>query len=82
MLQTGQEFKMGGRRWVVRYVTASRAHCGAETAVRVTVPDERTGGTRSFTAHRYICVDISPNTCLEVLAEVAARDTAQALARA
>ena len=73
MLTRGQRFQMAGRRWRVIYVNASRAHC--ETVVREprTVPDRRTGGTRTFTAERRIAIDIAPTSAVDLLADLERR---------
>ena len=57
---------MGGRRWTVAYVNASRAHCVSQRPVIVTVPD-RQHGTRTFTAQQRTTIDISPNSGVEAL---------------
>ena len=63
-LRRGQRFAMGGHQFKVAYVNHSRAHCVAKEVRLVTVAG------RSFKAHRQIAVDISPQSGVEVLAEV------------
>lgn len=70
MLRQGQRFTMGGRRWMVAYVNASRAHCVTTTRHLVTVHDWRRGTDRSFTADRRITRDISPNSGVDLLSEL------------
>ena len=58
---------MGGRRWTVAYVNASRAHCLATEKQVVTVHDKRTQAERTFTAERRVAIDISPNSGVDLL---------------
>lgn len=70
MLHRGQRFILNGQRWRVAYVNASRAHCVATVREPVTITDRRTSTPRTFTATRRITVDISPNSGVDVLAEI------------
>jgi len=69
-LRRGQRFQMNGVRWRVAYVNASRAHCVATVREPVTVSNRRTGNSRTFTATRRIALDISPQSGVDVLAEL------------
>ena len=60
MLRKGLTFTMGGKKWRVAYVTPSRAHCVAKVAVTV----------KGHTFSRRQTIDISPNSGIEVLAEL------------
>ena len=68
-LHRGQKFQMGGKRWRVLFVSASRAHCEAVVREPVTLRD-RSGVTRTFTAERRITIDIAPASGVDVLAEL------------
>lgn len=72
-LRRGQRFEMGGRRWRVAYVNASRAHCVATVREPVTMNDRRRGVTRTFQVERRITIDISPNSGVDLLAELECR---------
>lgn len=69
-LRRGQRFQMGGRRWRVAYVNASRAHCVATVREPVTVNDRRRGVTRRFHAERRITIDISANSAVDLVEEL------------
>lgn len=63
-LRRGQRFQMSGLKYRVAYVNASRAHCVAKVTTAVTVRG------RTFNATRRIAIDISPNSAVDVLAEL------------
>jgi hypothetical protein len=62
MLRKGQRFIMDGHTWRVLYVNPSRAHCACVDRQTVTIKG------RSFLAHSTKTTDLSPDTCVEVLA--------------
>lgn len=68
-LQANQRFVMGGHNWRVIYVSPCRAHCVAFVLEPVTI-HERDGRTRTFTAKRRIHIDISPNSAVDLFAEL------------
>jgi len=61
---------MGGRRWRVIYVNASRAHCEAVVRVPVTLANVKSGTSRTFTATRRITIDIAPNSGVDLFPEL------------
>lgn len=63
-MRRGQKFILGGLQYRVAYVNKSRAHCVAVVEQVVTI------GGRTFKRRRHVATDISPDTCLEVLAEL------------
>lgn len=63
-IHKGQRFDLGGLRYRVLYVNASRAHCLATIREPVTIRG------RTFTAKRRLTIDISPNSDVDVLAEL------------
>lgn len=65
MLTPGQRFRMAGHTFEVESVSPSRAHCVAREPRTVTVKGRK--GSRTFTAHRSIEVNISPNTDVETV---------------
>lgn len=69
-LRRGQRFQMGGRRWRVIHISQSRAHCEAVVREPVTINDRRSGSSRTFHATRRITIDISPNSGVDLLAEL------------
>jgi hypothetical protein len=60
---------MAGQRWRVVYVNASRAHCVATVKQPVTV-HTRMGESRTFAATRRITIDISPNSAVDLFADL------------
>lgn len=72
LLHKGQRFQMGGVRYRVAYVNFSRAHCVATVKTPVTVRDRKSGEARTFEAKRQLAIDISPNSCVELLPELEA----------
>lgn len=70
MLTKGQTFVLNGTRFKVAHVSSCRAHCRAMKVTTVTVTDKH-GRSRSFEAHSTQTVDISPDTPLDVLDDLA-----------
>ena len=66
MLRVNQRFTLNGLVFRVEFVSYGRAHCVAKQPKTVHLRD------RTFTAHRYVEIDIAPTTDLQVLAEVEA----------
>lgn len=64
MLRVGQRFTLNGLAFRVESVSYTRAHCVAKQPKTVRLRQ------RTFTAHRYVEIDIAPTTDLAVLAEV------------
>ena len=64
MLKVGQRFMLNGVVFRVESISYGRAHCVAKQPKTVHLRD------RSFTAHKYVSIDIAPTTDLAVLAEV------------
>lgn len=69
-LRRGQRFDMNGLRWRVDYVNASRAHCVSRVLSPITVTNKLTGERHTFRATRLLTVDLSPNSGIDVLAEL------------
>lgn len=69
MLSVGQRFTLNGIHFTVEHVSPMRAYCVGKTSVSVTVRDRRSGTTRTFTAHKFTELDISPDTPLDLLRE-------------
>lgn len=66
-LHKGQRFVMAGRTYRVEYVNPSRAHCVAKVKTSVTLRGH------TFEATKRIAIDISPNSGVDVLAELEGR---------
>lgn len=64
MLRVGQRFTLNGLVFKVETVSYGRAHCVAKQPKTVHLRE------RTFTAHRYVEIDIAPTTDLSVLAEM------------
>lgn len=73
LLQRGQRFTMGGRRFRVLYVNASRAHCESLVRVPVTLRDAHSGAARTFTATRRVTIDIAPTSAVDLFPELERR---------
>jgi hypothetical protein len=69
-LRRGQRFQMNGHQWRVAWVSELRARCIATVRKPVTVNDRRTGGKRTFQAKRLVSINISPNSAVDVVAEL------------
>lgn len=69
-LHRGQRFQMNGVRWRVVWVSELRAHCIAIVRKPFTVNDRRTGRKRTFQAKRVVSIDISPNSAVDLCAEL------------
>jgi hypothetical protein len=67
VLRRGQRFVMAGRAYRVEYVNASRAHCVAKVTTSVTLRGH------TFQATKRIAIDISPNSAVDLLADIGAR---------
>jgi hypothetical protein len=69
-LHRGQRFRLNGVQWRVAWVSDLRAHCIATVRKPVTVNDRRTGLKRTFQAKRTVSIDISPNSAVDLCAEL------------
>lgn len=64
VLRKGQRFTLDGTSYRVAYVTASRAHCISVSRQSVTI------GGRTFLATSSRTLDLSPNACPDLCAEL------------
>lgn len=70
MLTIGQTFTLGGARWTVKHVNFSRAYCVTTRREAVTVRDTRKHVDRTFFVTRTEDMNISPDSPVELLAEL------------
>ena len=64
-LRQGQRFQMAGQSYRVAYVNPSRAHCVSTARRPITIAG------RTFLATRRASIDISHNSALDLLADLA-----------
>jgi hypothetical protein len=71
MLRKGQTFVLDGLRYRVAHVSSCRAHCTAAYKTPITVTNRRTGKTTTFERTGVKTLDISPDTPLELVHDIA-----------
>jgi hypothetical protein len=64
VLKKGQRFTLDGTSYRVAYVTASRAHCISVSRQPITI------GGRTFLATSARSLDLSPNACPDLCADI------------
>jgi hypothetical protein len=70
VLRKGQSFTLNGLRYRVQAVSPCRAHCVATVKTPVTVTNRKSGTSITFVRTSTKTIDISPDTPLDVLADL------------